>query len=72
MLVYNAKRQFTTPESFISNLLTKEHISIIKVGKNLTEPILDSYNIIDIEDLANDDFLIFLDDFLYPNQHIKR
>ncbi|MBO5152667.1 MAG: CCA tRNA nucleotidyltransferase [Methanobrevibacter sp.] len=72
MLVYNAKREFTTPESFISNLLTKEHISIIKVGKNLTEPILDSYNIIDIEDLANDDFLIFLDDFLYPNQHIKR
>ena len=72
MLVYNAKRQFTTPESFISNLLTKEHISIIKVGKNLTEPILDSYRIIDIEDLANDDFLVFLDDFLYPNQHIKR
>ena len=72
MLVYNAKRQFTTPESFISNLLTKEHISIIKVGKNLTEPILDSYRIIDIEDLVNDDFLVFLDDFLYPNQHIKR
>ena len=27
----------------------------------------------DIGDLADDnDFLIFLDDFLYPNQHIKR
>ena len=72
MLVYNAKRQFTTPESFISNLLTKEHISIIKVGKNLTKPILDSYEILDIDALANDDFLVFLDDFLYPNQHIKR
>ena len=72
MLVYNAQREFTTPESFISNLLTKEHISIIKVGKNLTEPILDSYRIIDIEDLANDDFLVFLDDFLYPNQYIRR
>ncbi len=73
MLVYNAKREFTTPESFISNLLTKEHISIIKVGKNLTEPILNSYKIYDIGDLADDnDFLIFLDDFLYPNQHIRR
>lgn len=72
MLVYNAQREFTTPESFISNLLTKEHISIIKVGKNLTEPILDSYRIIDIEDLANDDFLVFLDDFLNPNQYIRR
>jgi len=73
MLVYNAKREFTTPESFISNLLTKEHISIIKVGKNLTEPILNSYKIYDICDLADDnDFLIFLDDFLYPNQHIRR
>ena len=73
VLVYNAERKFTTPESFISNLLTKEHISIIKVGKNLTEPILNTYEILDINDLADDnDFLIFLDDFLYPNQHIKR
>ena len=73
MLVYNVKRKFTTPESFIYNLLTKEHISIIKVGKNLTDPILNSYEIFDISDLADDnDFLIFLDDFLYPNQYIRR
>ena len=73
VMVSNVEREFTTPQDFIVNLLTKEQIFRIKVGKNLTEPLLDTYEIADIHDLAeNNKFLIFLDDFLYPNQHIKR
>lgn len=72
-LVLNVKREFTTPEAFIRNLLTEEHISLVKIGKNLSGPILESYEILDIEDLADDDEgLAFLDDFLYPNQRIRR
>ena len=73
VMVSNVEREFTTPHDFIVNLLTKEQIFRIKVGKNLTEPLLDTYEIIDINTLAeNNEFLIFLDDFLYPNQYIKR
>lgn len=72
-IVSNVKREFTTPEAFIRHLITPDYISLIKVGKNLNKPLLKSYEICDINDLANDDeFLAFLDDFLYPNQHIRR
>lgn len=72
-LVLNVEREFTIPEDFINHLLTKDNISLIKVGKNLIDPILDSYEICDLNNLAdNDEFLVFLDDFLNPNQHIKR
>ena len=72
-LVLNVEREFTTPEDFINHLFTKDHISLIKVGKNLINPILNSYKICDLNDLAdNEEFLVFLDDFLNPNQHIKR
>lgn len=72
-LVLNVEREFTIPEDFINHLLTKDNISLIKVGKNLINPILDSYEICDLNNLAdNDEFLVFLDDFLNPNQHIKR
>ncbi len=73
VMVSNVERKFTTPHDFIKHLLTEEHILRIKVGKNLTKPILDTYEIVDINYLAeNNEFLTFLDDFLYPNQHIKR
>ena len=72
-LVLNVEREFTTPESFIQNLLTEEHIKSIKVGKNLVNCILNTYEFGDLNILADDEeFLHFLDDFLNPNQHIRR
>ncbi len=72
-LVLNVEREFVTPKSFICHLLTEEYISLIKVGKNLIKYILETYEFCDLNDLADDeDVLIFLDDFLNPNQHIKR
>ena len=73
VMVSNVEREFTTPHDFIEHLLTEEHILRIKVGKNLTKPILDTYEFITLEDMVNDDeLLVFLDDFLNPNQYIKR
>ncbi|WP_407416469.1 CCA tRNA nucleotidyltransferase [Methanobrevibacter sp.] len=73
VMVSNVEREFTTPHDFIEHLLTEEYILRIKVGKNLTKPILDTYEFITLEDMVNDDeLLVFLDDFLNPNQHIKR
>lgn len=72
-LVSNVKREFTTPQDFIRHLLTRDFILQIKVGKNLLNPILDTYELVEVEDLAdNEEILVFLDDFLYPNQHIRR
>jgi len=72
-LVLNVKREYTTPVDFINHLLTKDNISLIKVGKNLVDCIVNSYEIMDINKLTdNNDILLFLDDFLHPNQHIKR
>jgi tRNA nucleotidyltransferase (CCA-adding enzyme) len=72
-LVSNVEREFTTPEDFIRHILTKDFILLIKVGKNLTTPLLETYEIVSLEDLADEDELLaFLDDFLYPNQRIKR
>lgn len=72
-MVSNVKREFTTPEDFIRHVLTKDFILLIKVGKNLTAPLLETYELISLEDLANEDELLaFLDDFLYPNQRIRR
>ena len=72
-LVSNVEREFTTPIEFIKHLLTPEYISLIKVGKNLSKPLLKSNEFVDLDVLVNDkELLAFLDDFLYPNQHIKR
>lgn len=72
-LVCNVKREFTTPQDFIRHLLSKEFISRIKVGKNLSKLLIDTYELLEVKDLAdNEEILVFLDDFLYPNQHIKR
>ena len=72
-LVSNVEREFTTPQDFISHILSEKFISRIKVGKNLSEPILNTYEILEVEKLANDEeILVFLDDFLYPNKYIRR
>ena len=54
-LVLNKKREFETAEQFIKFLLSYEHIHIIKVGKNLKDLIVNSYELKDINELLNND-----------------
>ncbi|WP_409199425.1 CCA tRNA nucleotidyltransferase [Methanobrevibacter sp. DSM 116169] len=76
-LVKNTEREFKTCESYINHILTNEHSHKIKIGKNLKDSLLETYNIsllIDNMDEFNEnkDFLIFLDDFLNPGQYQRR
>lgn len=72
-LAHTQKRQFNRAEDLISHIFTSEHISLIKVGKNLKRNIIDTYEFIEIADLAEDEsYLEFLDDFLNPGQHLVR
>lgn len=73
-IVSKIPREFITACDFISHVLTFENISLIKVGKNLLENIISSYELISLCDLnLNDkDFITFLDDFLNPNKYIYR
>ena len=85
-LVLNKKREFETAQKFIKFVLSYENIHIIKIGKNLKDTIVDSYELNDIDYLLNNDaylndktnisyfndFLNFLDDFLNPGQLLKR
>jgi len=85
-LVLNKKREFETAKEFINFVFTKEHIHIIKVGKNLKDLVINSYELNEIEELLNNDeylndkdnisyyndFLKFLDEFLNPGQLLKR
>ena len=68
-LVSNRKREFTKAEDYIAHILTKDHINLIKAGKNLRKIIVESYEFVEIEEL---ECLEFLDDFLNPGQHISR
>ncbi|MBZ9571501.1 CCA tRNA nucleotidyltransferase [Methanobrevibacter sp. TMH8] len=79
MIVINKEREFRTAKAFIENILTKENIHIVKVGKNLKDLIISSYKLDNIKKLLkenklneNSDFLNFLDDFLNPGQLLKR
>jgi len=85
-IVLNKKRDFETAEDFIKYILRKENIHIIKLGKNLKNLLINSYELMTIEDLLNkdnylndtsknsylEDFLKFLDDFLNPGGLLKR
>lgn len=72
-LVQAIERKFPTAKGFIEDLLKAENISKIKVGKNLTESILDSYSFADLNDLElSDDFWSFCDDLITPGQYIRR
>ena len=85
-IVLNKKRDFETAEEFIKFVLRKENIHTIKVGKNLKDFMVNSYELTTIEDLLIndeylndklnssylDDFLRFLDDFLNPGSLLKR
>ena len=71
-LVHTQKREFNRVEDLIKHILTKEHISLIKVGKNLRKTIVDTYKFIGIDEIDDESFLEFLDDFINPGQHIVR
>lgn len=72
-LVHTQKRQFSDVKSFIEDLFTKEHISKIKVGKNIRKAIINTYEFTTLENLAGDEFYLeFLDDFINPGQYIVR
>ena len=67
-LVHMQKREFVSATDFISHIFTKEHINLIKVGKNLRNNLINTFEFIDVEDID----LEFLDDFLNPGQYIVR
>lgn len=78
-IVLNKERKYKTAKEFIKAILTKEHIHIIKVGKNIKELIINSYKLNIIKKLLknkqlkdNPDFLNFLDDFLNSGEILKR
>ena len=73
LLVHTQKREFSDVKSFIEYIFTSKHINKIKVGKNIRKSIINTYELVSLEDLANDkDYLKFLDDFINPGQYIVR
>lgn len=71
-LVHTQKREFNNAKDLIEHIFTPEHIGLIKVGKNLKKTIINTYRFISIDELENDDYLEFLDDFINPGQYIVR
>ncbi len=78
-LVLNKKRQFNSAKDFIKNILTKENINNIKVGKNMKCLLIDTYKLNTMKNLLKEELLNenlelmeFLDDFLNPGQLLKR
>ncbi|KZX15129.1 CCA tRNA nucleotidyltransferase [Methanobrevibacter filiformis] len=73
------KRKIRNPQQFFQYFLTKNKISILKIGKNLKELIINTYKLNSLDDLLknndykdNMDFLNFLNDYLNPGQLLKR
>ena len=71
-LAHNQEREFSDAVTLVKHIFTKEHIGLIKVGKNLKKNIIDTYQFITIDELDDAEFLEFLDDFLNPGQHLVR
>lgn len=72
-LVEQIKRPYITAEEFVEHIFTYDNISLIKVGKNLIDEIINSYSFVDIINSEfSEDFYIFLDDFLNPGKYIRR
>jgi tRNA nucleotidyltransferase (CCA-adding enzyme) len=73
------QRKNKTAKEFIRFTLKENNINILKIGKNLKDMILDSYELITIEELLNDSkyyednsFLSFLEDYLNPGKLLIR
>lgn len=72
-LVHTQKREFCDVKDFIRNVFTTEHIGKIKVGKNIRKSIINTYEFVSLDSLADDEhYLKFLDDFINPGQYIIR
>lgn len=71
-LVHTQKRQFNNARDLIRHIFTQDNIGLIKVGKNLKKNIVNTYEFVEISDFSDDNFLIFLDDFINPGQYITR
>ena len=67
-LVHTQEREFNDARELISHIFTREHIGLIKVGKNLKNILINTFEFIDIEEVDAE----FLDDFLNPGQYIVR
>ena len=67
-LVHTQEREFTRAIDLITHIFTKEHIGLIKVGKNLKNNLINTHEFIRIDEVD----LEFLDDFLHPGQYIAR
>ena len=67
-LVHTQEREFVNAIDLITHIFTKEHIGLIKVGKNLKNNLINTYEFIEIDEID----LEFLDDFINPGQHIVR
>ena len=66
--MHTQEREFNDARELISHIFTREHIGLIKVGKNLKNIIINTFEFIDIEEVDAE----FLDDFLNPGQYIVR
>ena len=71
-LVHTQEREFSNADDLIRHIFTPEHIGMIKVGKNLKKTIIKTHEFIDLNQIENEEFLEFLDDFINPGQHISR
>ncbi|MDO5860607.1 CCA tRNA nucleotidyltransferase [Methanobrevibacter sp.] len=68
-LVHTQNREFVNAHDLVKHVLTKEHINLIKVGKNLKNNLINTYEFIELDEIDN---LEFLDDFINPGQYIVR
>lgn len=71
-LVHTQERQFNNAKNLVEHILTPDNIGLIKVGKNLKNTIIDTYEFIDLDEFDDYDYLEFLDDFIKPGQHTVR
>ena len=67
-LVHTQNREFSKASDLIRHIFTKEHIGLIKVGKNLKNNLINTLEFITIDEID----LNFLDDFIKPGQYIIR
>ena len=71
-LVHTQEREFDNAEELIRYIFTPEHINLIKVGKNLKKTLIKTHKFIEIDEMENEGYLEFLDDFINPGQYIVR
>ena len=71
-LVHIQKREFNNAHDLVKHIFTKENIFLIKVGKNLKNNLINTHEFIKIDEISDESYLEFLDDFLNPGQHISR